>query len=86
MSDLGVGEEVPDGELSHPAVGRGSCPSPLHPISESRLSRDPYFHRGDLSPALSLPAVASLSLGLSLLLPKGRRLPADGEIPGLAIL
>lgn len=38
--------------------------------------RDPSFHRGDqssalLSPAPSLPAVASLPLGLSLLFPKG---------------
>lgn len=28
MSDLGVGEGVPDGKLSHPTVGEEAVPSP----------------------------------------------------------
>ena len=89
-SNLGVEEEIPEDELPNPAVGRDSHLSPLHPTLLQRLSRDPSFHRGDLSsallsPAPSLPAVASLPLGLSLLFPKGSRQPGDCEVPPMVI-
>lgn len=61
--------------------GEEAVPSPpnLIPFQRGGLSRDPPFCRGDLSsvlpsPAQSLPAVDSLSLGFSLLFQKGRRL------------
>ena len=90
MSDWGVGEEVPDGGLPRLLWGEEAGPSllPPPPAPFQRLSRDPSFHRGDLSsallsPALSLLAVASLSLGLSLLFQEAE---AQGKAGGCQLL
>lgn len=74
MSDLGVEEGAPGGKLSHPTVKRGGYPLPAqpHPITERRTFQGASLlqRRPELCssiPAQLLPAVDSLSLGLSLL-------------------
>lgn len=81
MSGLGMGEGIPDHEPSHPSVGRGlSSPHPTPGCFRDEAFPGTLFGRGSalLSPARSLPAVASLSSSLGLLLQKGQRLTADG--------